>query len=615
VGVRKVILAPLDPVHDVGVKLIAKALADRGHCVTLLPPDLTPEEVVLRACEASPDFVMVGRTLSYGTAEILARFVDLCDSSGLRRNAKLVLGGMSVRPEMAQELGFDAGFGPDTVPADVADYVDGKVKDRAASGEIRVKTDLVKGYSYMFRDKEIGDRCVAAAKQLVNWAGELTSPAVDRAALRLQMEQAREKEDHGTVAELRREYGARTSGDVRRWYEGGLLVPATRPLTPEELGELSGLRGNSGVPEIPSSQKVLDKYNVLVQYGTGCPVMDSYHIRVSLAWGARGVIHFDPSWGARAEGLLEGAWSHQHDGTVITLENLRLLAGSLYPGALWQVRAHRGLNTPETVVLAHLSGADLTKINIVYGSLGAGTDPARLAVDGVESMRLASRFGLPYDVVTNEELCGVPARKAFAGMLVVATAGLLLGGKPILQPLFANSPEAMVRGFTEDNLVDFNAAKLTALSEIIDAPVWPGAPVGFMTQTQDRSQSVTMSAMHAALAFSLGATAVTIASSDEAYAGGPISAQAKVDTLKATAGALRFMGKAKMAATGRCYEMALDLRQGIMDVLDRVLARGDFVAALYEGLLGNREDGAYPGRAGKGTVRARTGQDRAWATS
>jgi len=230
-------------------------------------------------------------------------------------------------------------------------------------------------------------------------------------------------------------------------------------------------------------------------------------------------------------------------------------------------------------------------------------------VDGVYAMRLAAQFGMPYDVVTNEELCGVPASKAFAGMLVVATAGLLLGGRPILQPLFANSPEAIVKGFTEDNLVDFNAAKITALLEIIDAPVWPGAPVGFMTQTQDRSQSVTMTAMHAALALTLGCTAATIASSDEAYAGGPISAQAKVDTLKATAAALRFMGHAKFAATGRSYELALEIREGILEVLDKVLERGDFVASLYEGILGGREDGAYPGRAGRDTVRPRGGRE------
>ena len=236
----------------------------------------------------------------------------------------------------------------------------------------------------------------------------------------------------------------------------GKHVSHTRPITEKEAGYIRSLLKNADSIVIPRSQDILNDRNVFVQYGTGCPVMDAYHINLSVAWGARGVVHFDPSWGARNEGLLEQAWSHEHDGTVLTLDNLRLIKGGLIPGILWQVRAHRGLNTPETVVLAHLSGADLTKINIVYGSLGAGTDPERLTVDGVEAMRLAAQHNLPYDVVTNEELCGVPAAKAFAGMLIVATAGVLQGGRPLLQPLFANSPEGMVTGYTEHNFIDFN---------------------------------------------------------------------------------------------------------------------------------------------------------------
>jgi len=380
----RVVVAPLDPVHDVGVKLIARALSDRGHEVTLLPPDLTPEEVVSRAVQAAPDFVMVGRTLSYGAAEVLSRFVDLSDSSGLRKRAKLVLGGLSVRPEMAQELGFDAGFGPDTTPSQVADYVEGKTGTSERRAPDKPKPDLTSGYTYAFRDREIGDRCTEAAKLLLRWAESRTSPGVERADLRLRMADLSERGEAAEAEGLRRRYVALTGGDVRRWYETGVPVPGTRPLNEEESLDLSNLAGKTA-PEIPASQEVLRRWNVLVQYGTGCPVMDAYHIGVSLGWGASGVIHFDPSWGAREEGLLEGSWSHQHDGTVITLENLRLLSSVLCPGILWQVRAHRGLNTPETVALAHLAGADLTKINIVYGSLGAGTDPARLAVDGVHA--------------------------------------------------------------------------------------------------------------------------------------------------------------------------------------------------------------------------------------
>lgn len=593
-------LVPLDPVHDVGVKLISRALHNAGYDTAILPPDLSLEEIISRAQASSYDYIMVSRTISYGTAEVLARFVDLCDASGLREKAKLVVGGLSMRPEMAQEYGFDAGFGPNTTPEDVLDWVQGKKKEAYSVRQVHVKPDITQGYSYAFRDTEASELCYDIAQRVLDWAGNKTTSGIERAKVRADLEEARAEDDEIAAKELLKSYARLTSGDVRKWYDTGLSVPHTRALTEAETAQMESL---SRETPLPPGQKPLEDRAVLVQYGTGCPVMDAQHIALSLAWGASGVVHFDPSWGARTEGLLEGAWSHQHDGTVLTLKNLRLIKRAIHPGALWQVRAHRGLNTPETVVLAHLAGADLTKVNIVYGSLGAGSDPARLTADGVESMRLAAKYGMPFDVVTNEELCGVPARKAFAGMLIVATVGLLLGGRPLLQPLFANSPEAMVGGLTEDNFVDFNYAKMAVLREIIDAPIWPGAPVGFMTQTPDRCQSATMTALHAALALNLGASAVTIASSDEAYAGGPISAHARVDTLKSTAAALRFFGGTSMTATPRAETYASELRDGILDVLRLVRDRQDFVASLYEGLLGDTDDGAYPGRAGKDTVR------------
>ena len=141
---------------------------------------------------------------------------------------------------------------------------------------------------------------------------------------------------------------------------------------------------------------------------------------------------------------------------------------------------------------------------------------------------------MPFDVVTNEELCGVPAYKAFAGMLIVSKLGLRLGGKPILQPLFCYSPEVMVSGQMQDNYVDFNAAKIYSLRNIINAPIWCGAPIGFLTQTEDRVQSSIMTALHASLASSLGVDGISIASSDEAFSGGPITVPARIDTLKAT---------------------------------------------------------------------------------
>ena len=80
--------------------------------------------------------------------------------------------------------------------------------------------------------------------------------------------------------------------------------------------------------------------------------MDIAHIKSCEAWGVDGAVHFDPSWGARTEGFLEGYITHEEDGSVITYENLKSIKESLSPNTLWQVRAHRGLNTPETVLIA-----------------------------------------------------------------------------------------------------------------------------------------------------------------------------------------------------------------------------------------------------------------------
>jgi hypothetical protein len=123
-----------------------------------------------------------------------------------------------------------------------------------------------------------------------------------------------------------------------------------------------------------------------------------------------------------------------------------------------------------------------------------------------------------------------------------------------------------------------------------------------MTHFEDRVQSAATTAFHAALGISLGVDAITVASADEAYSRGPISVASRVDTLRAVKEAFRFFGAAQIAPTSRAREWADELAKGIERTLESVARRGSFVQSLYEGLLGSPEDGAYPGRAGKGTV-------------
>ncbi|MGB9867083.1 MAG: cobalamin B12-binding domain-containing protein [Bacillota bacterium] len=604
---KRVLLAPLDPVHDVGLKMLKRALDQAGYETSLLPPDLPPEEIVKAMVAYKPDYALIGRTLGYDLENVLARLVDLADASGLRPGMKLIVGGMPIKPELAAELGFDAGFGPNTTVEEVVAYLEGRQVEAERGRIAKQKPNMVQGFSYQFLDSEIGKLCSEIADEAIWWAEQHTSPGVKRAQVRREMIQLLRQGEMAQVEELRRDYASLCDSLIKVFYETGQSVGKTRLLTEDEVASLVAYAKEAAQRLVPRKLRhTRERPLVFTQYGTGCPFMDVAHIKVAEAWGADGVIHFDPSWGARHEGLLEGHVSHEEDGSPITFDNLKLIKESLMPWTLWQVRAHRGLNTPETVVLAGECGADLTKVNIVYGSLGAGTDPERLLVDGTESLRLAAQYGLPYDVVTNEELCGVPAYKAFAGMLIVATMGIKLGGKPILKPLFCYSPEVLINGQMADNYVDFNAAKVMALRSIIAAPVWPGEPVGFMTHMPDRVQASCTTMLHACLASSLETVAVTISSSDEAFSGGPISASSRVDTLRAVAEGMRFFGRAHITPTSECERFKEAIVDGIRKVLQQVRAQGSLLSALYGGVLGNREDGVYPGRAGRQTVSKRS---------
>lgn len=600
---KRILLAPVDPVHDIGLKIIKRGLDEAGHETILLQPDLPAEEILQAAVDEKADILFLSRTLGYGVADILSRFIDLMDAAGLREHMKVAIGGMAIRPEMAQELGFDAGFGPGTSIEETLAFVEGRPYFKDTKPPAKNRRDITEGHDYTFHHERIRALLEQIVDMTLTWAQDKTSPGVRRAQVREQMWDVEEWRAYEKMTAFEKEYAQLCGEMVRNFYEKGELHPKTRRFTKSDVEDLEKYLEHTKKHMMPITiQHTLKKPVIFNQYGTGCPYMDITHIKVSEGWGADGVVHFDPSWGARTEGFFDGFLTHQEDGTVITPANLNRIYSALEPGTLWQVRAHRGLNTPETVVLAAKIGAHMTKINICYGSLGAGTEPERLCVDGIASMKYAAQYGLPFDVVTNEELCGVPAHKAFAGMLICAYMGLRLGGRPVLQPLFCYSPEVMIGGQMKDNYVDFNVAKILALRAIVDAPIWPGAPIGFLTQTEDRVQSSASTAFHSGLAAMLGVDAISIASSDEAYSGGPITVPSKVDTLRAVAEAFRFFGHTQIQISPQAQAWADEIVDGIEDVLKQVVETGDFVKALYDGVLGSREDGAYPGRSGKGTV-------------
>ncbi len=604
---KKVLLAALDPVHDNAVKLLNRKLSELGYQTIILPPGVHENEVIERAIREQPAAILISRTLGYQVAEILGRLVDLAEAAGLREHTLLGVGGMAITRELGAELGFDATFTGELDIEEVVAFIEGKhlAENRQKIRFRHEKPDITGGYTYQFKDARIEHLLDQITDQILEWVKGKTTPAIERAKIRLAFLQEEGgnflDSNHKRAGEFLERYLKWCGPQVQAFYREGKLPEGVRRLNAAEVAKLMARlkQMDCDSPRLPPGG---GKPLVFVQYGTGCPLMDSIHIKTVEAWGADGVLHFDPSWGAQQEGLLEGWLSHQHDGTILTLENLRLIRSAMQPTTLWNVRGHRGLNTPEVQILAATAGADLLKINIPYGATAGGSDPARLTVDGVYSLRLAAQYGLPFDIPGNDELSGVPPYKTFAGMLVMVMLGLKLGAKPIPKPLLCYSPYMQIEGQMEDNYVDMNTAKLAVWREIVDAPLWPGEPVGFMTHTADRIQSAVTTAAHVALAAGLGVDAVTMASSDEAYSKGAISAAARVDTLRAVRDMLRFMGNCRFQATPRAALIQEQLRNEVIAVLEKVAQRGDFVAAIHEGLFGNQQDGLYPGRVGRDTV-------------
>lgn len=83
------------------------------------------EEIVARALEVNADAILVSQVVTQRGIhkDNSAQLVDLLRRRGLRDRFILLLGGPRIDHKTALELGFDAGFGPGTLPSDVANYL------------------------------------------------------------------------------------------------------------------------------------------------------------------------------------------------------------------------------------------------------------------------------------------------------------------------------------------------------------------------------------------------------------------------------------------------------------------------------------------------------------
>jgi beta-lysine 5,6-aminomutase beta subunit len=90
------------------------------------------EKLIEKALELEADAILVSQTVTQKDAHIrnFTEFVELLEAENLRSRFIVIAGGPRVTNDLAIELGYDAGFGPGTLPSHVAAYLITKMVER-----------------------------------------------------------------------------------------------------------------------------------------------------------------------------------------------------------------------------------------------------------------------------------------------------------------------------------------------------------------------------------------------------------------------------------------------------------------------------------------------------
>lgn len=83
------------------------------------------ETLAARAMEENADAVLVSQVVTQKNVHLknLTRLIEILEAEGATESMVLVVGGPHVTPELAKELGYDAGFGRGTYPEHVASFL------------------------------------------------------------------------------------------------------------------------------------------------------------------------------------------------------------------------------------------------------------------------------------------------------------------------------------------------------------------------------------------------------------------------------------------------------------------------------------------------------------
>ncbi|MFW9771956.1 MAG: OAM dimerization domain-containing protein [Promethearchaeota archaeon] len=119
--------------HTVGISAIISMKGYAGHKglesyemidAYNLGSQISNEEFIKKAIEMNAEVLLVSQTVTQKNIHIknLTNLVELLEAEGIRDKIILICGGPRVSNELAKELGYDAGFGPETYAETVASY-------------------------------------------------------------------------------------------------------------------------------------------------------------------------------------------------------------------------------------------------------------------------------------------------------------------------------------------------------------------------------------------------------------------------------------------------------------------------------------------------------------
>ncbi len=127
--------------HTVGIDAIMNMKGFDGHYgleryngieAINMGSQVPNEELVAKAIETKADAILVSQVVTQKDVHIpnLTQLVEILEAEGVRDKIVLVCGGPRLSHELAQELGYDAGFGTGSFANHVATFIVKQIVDR-----------------------------------------------------------------------------------------------------------------------------------------------------------------------------------------------------------------------------------------------------------------------------------------------------------------------------------------------------------------------------------------------------------------------------------------------------------------------------------------------------